>query len=98
MCWPLQVLRKSISLFFIGLGFSVALMGIATGYIARLLHRHQWIAYAGLLVILYVACRDDLPRNGRGLAPDNPLMTSRLECGKVDRGTVGTPIAELTWV
>ena len=47
--------REHLSVLIIGLGLSVALMGIAAGYIARLLHRHRWIAYAGLLVILYVA-------------------------------------------
>jgi predicted tellurium resistance membrane protein TerC len=30
-------------------------MGIAASYIARLLHAYSWIAYAGLLMILYVA-------------------------------------------
>ena len=29
-----------------------------------------------------------LPRNGRGLAPDNPFMTWRSECEMADRGTV----------
>jgi YjbE family integral membrane protein len=38
-----------------GLVLSVALMGFAASLIARLLHRHRWIAYIGLLVILYVA-------------------------------------------
>lgn len=38
-----------------GLGLSIALMGIAANYIARLLHGHRWIAYVGLLIILYVA-------------------------------------------
>lgn len=38
-----------------GLIFSVALMGIAASYIARLLNRHRWIAYIGLAVILYVS-------------------------------------------
>jgi len=43
------------SVLVIGLGLSVALMGVAASYIARLLHSHRWIAYAGLLMILYVA-------------------------------------------
>jgi YjbE family integral membrane protein len=47
--------REHLAVLIIGLGLSVALMGIAAGYIARLLHRHRWIAYAGLLVVLYVA-------------------------------------------
>ena len=38
-----------------GLVFSVAFMGFAAAYIARLLERHHWIAYIGLVVILYVA-------------------------------------------
>jgi YjbE family integral membrane protein len=38
-----------------GLGLSIALMGFAATFIARLLHRHHWIAYVGLAVILYVA-------------------------------------------
>jgi YjbE family integral membrane protein len=38
-----------------GLVLSIALMGIAAGYIAKLLERHRWIAYAGLVIILYVA-------------------------------------------
>ncbi|MDQ6433163.1 TerC family protein [Mesorhizobium sp. LHD-90] len=39
----------------IGLALSIALMGFAASFIARLLHRFRWIAYVGLLVILYVA-------------------------------------------
>jgi YjbE family integral membrane protein len=38
-----------------GLALSVALMGLAASFIAKLLHRHRWIAYLGLAVILYVA-------------------------------------------
>jgi YjbE family integral membrane protein len=38
-----------------GLVFSVAFMGLAASYIARLLERHHWIAYFGLAVIFYVA-------------------------------------------
>ena len=38
-----------------GLVFSVAFMGLAAAYIARLLERHHWIAYVGLAVIFYVA-------------------------------------------
>jgi len=39
----------------IGLALSIALMGFAASFIARLLHRYRWIAYLGLAVILYVA-------------------------------------------
>ena len=38
-----------------GLALSIALMGIAASFIARLLQHHRWIAYVGLAVILYVA-------------------------------------------
>jgi YjbE family integral membrane protein len=38
-----------------GLGLSVALMGIAASFIARLLQNYRWIAYVGLAVIFYVA-------------------------------------------
>jgi YjbE family integral membrane protein len=39
----------------LGLGLSVALMGLAASFIAKLLNRYRWIAYVGLAVILYVA-------------------------------------------
>ena len=38
-----------------GLVLSIALMGLAASFIAKLLHRYRWIAYIGLLIILYVA-------------------------------------------
>jgi len=38
-----------------GLLLSIALMGLAATFIARLLQNHRWIAYVGLAVILYVA-------------------------------------------
>ncbi|CAH0212638.1 hypothetical protein ROS9278_02204 [Roseomonas sp. CECT 9278] len=39
----------------LGLAVSVVLMGVAATLIARLLDRHRWIAWVGLLIILYVA-------------------------------------------
>jgi len=39
----------------IGLAVSVVLMGVAASFIANLLEKYRWIAWAGLLVILYVA-------------------------------------------
>ncbi len=38
-----------------GLALSIALMGAAATFIARLLQNHRWIAYVGLAVILYIA-------------------------------------------
>ncbi len=49
--------REHTWVLIIGLALSVALMGAAATFIARVLTRHQWIAYLGLLVILYVAIR-----------------------------------------
>ena len=38
-----------------GLVLSIALVGLAASFVARLFNRHRWIAYVGLAVILYVA-------------------------------------------
>ena len=39
----------------IGLVLSVVLMGVAANVLARVIERYKWIAYFGLVVILYVA-------------------------------------------
>ena len=39
----------------IGLILSVALMGLAANALARVIERYRWLAYVGLLVILWVA-------------------------------------------
>jgi YjbE family integral membrane protein len=41
----------------IGLVLSIALMGLAASFIANLLNRFRWIAYVGLLIIVYVALK-----------------------------------------
>jgi YjbE family integral membrane protein len=38
-----------------GLALSIALMGIAATFIAKLLQNHRWIAWVGFVIILYVA-------------------------------------------
>jgi YjbE family integral membrane protein len=38
-----------------GLVLSVALMGLAADMVARLLERYRWIAWVGLVIVLYVA-------------------------------------------
>ena len=43
------------SVLIIGLVLSIALMGLASTFIARIIHRYRWIAFIGLAVILYVA-------------------------------------------
>jgi YjbE family integral membrane protein len=40
-----------------GLALSVVMMGVAASFIAQLLQRYRWIAWIGLLVILYVALK-----------------------------------------
>ncbi len=47
--------RDHPTVLIIGLVLSIALMGFAASFIARLLDRYRWIAYIGLLIILYVA-------------------------------------------
>jgi YjbE family integral membrane protein len=40
-----------------GLVLSIGLMGIAANFIAKLLQRHPWISYAGVLIVLYIALK-----------------------------------------
>ena len=47
--------REHPEILIFGLILSIALMGLAATFIAKLLQRHRWIAYVGLLIILYVA-------------------------------------------
>jgi YjbE family integral membrane protein len=49
------IAREHTWILITGLVFSVAFMGVAATYIARLLERHHWIAYIGLAVIFYVS-------------------------------------------
>ena len=47
--------RDHTEVLIFGLILSIGLMGLAATFIAKLLQRHRWIAYVGLLIILYVA-------------------------------------------
>ena len=47
--------RDHLDVLIIGLLMSVALMGAAANYIAKLLERWRWIAYIGLAIVVYVA-------------------------------------------
>ena len=49
--------REHPGILIVGLVFAVALMGVAANLIARYIERFRWIAYIGLLVILWVACK-----------------------------------------
>ena len=45
----------SLPILMVGLVIAVGLMGIAANIIAKYIERYRWIAWVGLLVILYVA-------------------------------------------
>ena len=47
--------REHPTILVFGLILSIALMGVAAHAIARLLHKHRWIGYIGLFIVLYVA-------------------------------------------
>jgi YjbE family integral membrane protein len=47
--------REHPAVLIFGLVLSIALMGLAAGFIARILQKRRWIAYIGLAIILYVA-------------------------------------------
>ena len=66
--------REHPTVLIIGLVLSIALMGLAASFIARLLHKHRWIAYLGLAIILYVA----LDMIWRGWHEVQPIVLSAL--------------------
>jgi YjbE family integral membrane protein len=47
--------REHPGILIVGLIFAVLLMGLAANVIAKYIERYRWIAYVGLLVIVYVA-------------------------------------------
>jgi YjbE family integral membrane protein len=47
--------REHPGILVFGLLFSIVLMGVAATYIAKLLHKHRWIGYVGLVIVLWVA-------------------------------------------
>ena len=47
--------RDHPGILIVGLIFAVALMGLAANIIAQYIERYRWIAYVGLVVIVYVA-------------------------------------------
>jgi len=49
--------RSHPGILIIGLILSVVLMGVAANLLARVIERYRWIAYLGLLVILFVALK-----------------------------------------
>jgi len=49
--------RDHPAVLFIGLALSVTFMGVAASFVAKLIHRFPVLAWAGLLMILYVALK-----------------------------------------
>ena len=49
--------RDHPSVLFVGLVLSVTFMGVAASFVAKLIHRFPLLAWAGLLMILYVALK-----------------------------------------
>src|SRR6476469_3980465 len=47
--------REHPAVLFVGLALSVTMMGLAANIVAKLVQRYHWIAWAGLIMILYVA-------------------------------------------
>lgn len=64
--------REHPGILVIGLVLSVALMGIAANVIAKYIERYRWIAWVGLIVIVYVAGKMIL----EGWQDLRPLTTS----------------------
>ena len=62
----------------LGLVFSITLMGVAANWVARLLQKHRWIAYAGLAIIFYVACQM-IYRGAHELKPVINMASTLLE-------------------
>ena len=49
--------RHHFEVLIIGLMLSIALMGLASSFIARIIGRFRWIAWIGLAIILFVAAK-----------------------------------------
>jgi YjbE family integral membrane protein len=49
------VAKGSTWILMLGLLLSVVLMGVAANLLAKVLERQRWVAWAGLLIVLYVA-------------------------------------------
>ena len=60
--------RDHPSVLVFGLILSIAMMGLAATFIARLLNNHRWIAYFGLAIIVYISL-DMIWRGWHEVAP-----------------------------
>ena len=51
------IAKDNPAVLFIGLTFSVLLMGLGANLVAKLVQKYHWIAWIGLVIILYVALK-----------------------------------------
>lgn len=49
--------REHPTVLIIGLVLSVALMGLASTFVARIIGKYRWVAYVGVAIILYVSLK-----------------------------------------
>lgn len=66
--------KDHVEIMVIGLVLSVALMGVAANYVARLIERYHWIGWIGLALILYVAL-DMIIGGGSDVVPLLPFSS-----------------------
>ncbi|MEE2690804.1 MAG: TerC family protein [Pseudomonadota bacterium] len=71
--------REHPSVLIFGLTLSIVLMGVAATLIARVLQKHRWVAYIGLLIILFVAL-EMIWRGGEDVL-DEPAVQEVIEEG-----------------
>jgi YjbE family integral membrane protein len=47
--------KDHLEILVVGLVISIIMMALAANFIAKLIHKHRWVAWIGLLIIAYVA-------------------------------------------
>ena len=47
--------KDHLGILVVGLMISIVMMAFAANFIAKLIHKHRWVAWIGLLIIAYVA-------------------------------------------
>ncbi|MDP4594929.1 MAG: TerC family protein [Beijerinckiaceae bacterium] len=70
--------REHPNVLVFGLVLSIALMGLAATFIARLLQTYRWIAYVGLAVIVYVAGKMIWEGSNEVLPVVQPMLSAAL--------------------
>ena len=78
--------REHPAVLFVGLALSVTLMGLAANLVAKLVQRYHWIAWAGLLMILYVAGK--MIWDGLTSRADAACCRPESSCAERGEGTV----------